>query len=145
MRSEWPVLLETMAVGALSGLDLNSAFMAAVKRVGGPLRDEADRAALRLAAGTPLSKSLDVLVKARIPGADRLAAMLVQCEVLGTPVAATLDSLALESSVLERQEMEARFNALPLKMSLVTVFFLLPPVLVVSIAPHVLLFLSSQW
>jgi Flp pilus assembly protein TadB len=145
IRSEWPVLLETMAVGALSGLDLNAAFMAAIRRTEGPLREETEKVALRLAGGSQLSRALNILVKQGIPGAERLAGALLQSEVLGTPVAALLDSLALETSVLERQDIEGRFNTLPLKMSLVTVIFLLPPILVVSIAPHVILFLNSQW
>lgn len=145
MKSEWPVLLDGMAVAALAGLDLCSAFVAASGRLQGVLREETDKVVLRVTGNLPLGRAIDTLCKAGIPGAERLRSVLLQCEVLGTPVAATLDALALETSIMERQEMEGRFNALPFKMSLVTVAFLLPPVLMVSIAPHVLMFLNSQW
>ena len=145
VTGEWPVLLETMAVGAMSGLDLNSAFAAAARRVSGPLADEVDKVALRLASGSRLSRALDLLVERGVPGAERLSASLFQCEVLGTPIAGVLDALASESASLQRQELEAKFNSLPLKMSIVTVVFLLPPLLIVSVVPHVLMFLNSQW
>ena len=145
MRSEWPALLEGMAVAALSGLDLNAAFLAAGRRTAGVLREEVDRACVRLAGGVQLSKALEVLSKDGVPGADRLRSLLLRCEVLGTPVAEVLQTLALEAATVERQEIEGRFNALPLRLSVITVVFLLPPVLVTSIAPHVLMFLNSRW
>lgn len=145
MRTQWPLLLESMSVAALSGLGLNTAFEVAAKRVGGCLRAEADNVVLRIGGGLPLSRALDVLVKERVPGAERLASVLLQCEVLGTPVAEVLESLALEAANLERQDMEAKFSTLPLKLSLITVVFLLPPVLIISIAPHVLIFLNTKW
>jgi tight adherence protein C len=145
MKSEWPALLEGMAVASLSGLDLSAAFLASARRVGGALRDEVDKAAVRLAGGTQLSRALLVMAKDGVPGADRLRSLLLRCEVLGTPVADVLESLAAEAITVERQEIEGRFNALPLRLSVVTVLFLLPPVLIVSIAPHVLLFLNSRW
>lgn len=145
IEAEWPLLLESMSVAALSGLGLNTAFELAAKRVAGPLRLEAEKVILRVNGGLPLSKALETLVRERVPGADRLASVLLQCEMLGTPVAGVLESLAQEASNLERQSMEAKFNSLPLKLSLITVVFLLPPVLVVSIAPHVLVFLNTKW
>lgn len=145
IRGEWPVLLEGMAVAALSGLDLNGAFLAAARRTAGALREEVDKASVRLAGGLQLSKALDVLSKDGVPGADRLRSLLLRCEVLGTPVADVLQTLALEAATVERQDIEGRFNALPLRLSVITVVFLLPPVLVTSIAPHVLMFLNSRW
>lgn len=145
MRSEWPLLLEGMSVAALSGLDLTSAFLSAAKRTGGALRSELDKASIRVAGGMQLSAALRILASDGVYGADRLRALLIQCEVLGTPVAEVLGALAEETSTTERQALEGRFNALPLKMSIITVMFLLPPVLIVSIAPHVLAFLNSNW
>jgi len=145
IKAEWPVLLEGMSAAALSGLDLISAFAAGVRRTSGPLREELGEALVRIAGGMSLSGALASLTKAAVPGADRLRSILMRCEVLGTPVAEVLESLALEASTTERLELEGRFNSLPLKLSIVTVIFLLPPVLIVSIAPHVLAFIGTKW
>ena len=137
--------VQTCALPILSGLDLSSAFVSATRRIGGALRHELDKASVRVAGGMQLSAALKALANDGVPGAERLRALLLQCEVLGTPVAEVLQALALEAATVERQEVEGRFNSLPLKMSIVTVLFLLPPVLIVSIAPHVLAFLNSRW
>jgi Flp pilus assembly protein TadB len=145
MRSEWPVFLESMSVAALSGMDITSAFLTASRRTSGPLLEELSAARGRVTGGMQLSKALTILAEDGVPGAERFRSLLLQCEVLGTPVSEVLQALALEAATVERQEAEGRFNALPLKMSIVTVLFLLPPVLIVSIAPHVLAFLNSRW
>lgn len=145
MRSEWPVFLESMSVGALSGMDMNSAFLSAARRTTGALFSELTAACGRVSGGMQLSKALAVMARDGVPGAERLRTLLLQCEVLGTPVSEVLQALALEAATVERQEAEGRFNALPLRMSIITVLFLLPPVLIVSIAPHVLAFLNSRW
>ncbi len=36
----------------------------------------------------------------------------------------------------EKQQFESRLNSLPVKLSVITVVFLLPPVLIVSIVPY---------
>ncbi len=145
MRAEWPALLESMAIGALSGLDLAAAFATAAGRVTGPLKQEAEKAVVRISGGVSVSRALAIMSQDGVPGAERLRTVLLQSEVLGTPAAETLRGLAMEASALERQEAEARFNALPLRLSVITVVFLLPPVLVVSIAPHMLVFINSRW
>ncbi|MGE5578775.1 MAG: type II secretion system F family protein [Bacillota bacterium] len=145
MRNEWPAFLESMSVAALAGMDITSAFLSAARRTSGALRSELATSCGRVAGGMQLSKALGVLAKEGVPGAERLRALLLQSEVLGTPVSEVLQALALEAATVERQEAEGRFNTLPLKMSIITVLFLLPPVLIVSIAPHMLAFLNSRW
>ncbi len=144
-RAEWPALLEGMAVAVMSGLDMRSAFVTAARRVTGALKPEIEKASARLEGGMQFGQALESLAKAGVPGAERLRSLLLQCDVLGTPVADTLQSLALEAVTVERQEAERRYNALPLKLSVITVGLLLPPVLIVSIAPNILVFLNSRW
>jgi pilus assembly protein TadC len=145
IRREWPFLIESMAVAALSGLDTASAFQAAARRTRGILRAETDKVVLRLMSGASLSRALSVMDDSWIPEVKRLRSVLAQSEILGTPVAGMLKSLSDEGYEAERQAMEERFNALPLQLSAITVFFLLPPVLAVSVLPHILAFLESSW
>lgn len=104
-----------------------------------------DKVSLRVAGGMSLSQALKAMEKDGISEARRLRSMLLQAEVLGTPVSTVLAALSQEADDEERHEMEQRFNALPVKLSVVTVLFLLPPVLIVAIVPHLLIFLKSRW
>lgn len=145
IKSQWPLMLDAMATASTSGLDLRTAFHVAARRTTGALRLEMDRVSLRAAGGQSLSQALTVMEKDGVAMARRLRSMLVQAEVLGTPVSTVLSALAQEAEDGERHELEQRFNALPLKLSVITVVFLLPPVLIVAIVPHLLIFLRSQW
>ena len=80
-----------------------------------------------------------------LPDVRRLRALLSQSEILGTPVADMLKRLSEEGYDEERRLMEERYNALPVKLSAITVFFLLPPVLAVSVMPHILAFIEAGW
>lgn len=145
IKAQWPLMLEGMATASASGLDLRTSFQAAAKRTTGALRQEMDKVSLRAAGGLSLSQALMAMEKDGIQDARRLRSMLVQAEVLGTPMSTVLTALAEEADDEARQESEHRFNALPIKLSLVTVAFLLPPVLIVAIVPHLLVFLRSRW
>ncbi len=92
-----------------------------------------------------MSRALSVMERNGILQAKRMASTLMQAEVLGTPVSIVLRSLSEEAQDALHQEEQERFNSLPVKLSVVTVIFLLPPVLIVSIVPHILTFLRSRW
>ncbi len=137
-------MLESMANASMAGVDLRNAFLVASRRTGGALREEVEKVNLRSSGGQPLSRALASIEKS-VPPARRLRSMLVQAEVLGSPVSAVLTALAEESDEESRQDLEQRFGSLPVKLSAVTVVLLLPPVLIVSIVPHLLTFLKSRW
>ena len=145
IKAQWPLMLDAMATASTSGLDLRTAFQVAARRTTGALRQEMDKVSLRAAGGQSLGQALTVMEKDGIAAARRLRSMLVQAEVLGTPVSTVLSALSQEADDGERHELEQRFNALPMKLSIVTVVFLWPPVLIVAIVPHLLIFLRSQW
>lgn len=145
MRREWPFLIESMAVAALSGMETAAAFQAAAKRAGATLREEVDKVTLRMMGGASLSRALTVVDEACLPDVKRLRNILARNEILGTPVAGMLKALSDEGYDAERQSMQERFNTLPLRLTAITVFFLLPPVLAVSVIPHVLTFLGASW
>ncbi|HHY44585.1 MAG TPA: type II secretion system F family protein [Firmicutes bacterium] len=145
LRREWPFLIESMAVAALSGMGPGDAFQAAAQRARGPMREETEKVVLRLAGGASLSRALSAMEGCGLPEVRRLRALVSQCEILGTPVADMLKQLSDEGYAEERRAMEERFNALPIKLSAITVFFLLPPVLAVSVMPHILAFIEAGW
>ncbi len=145
VRTQWPSMLEGMASVAQAGLDLRQSFQMASRRTTGSLRDQMEKVNRRLEGGQSLGKALSAMERGGVTQAKRLSSMLMQAEILGTPVSMVLKSLAEEAQDAIHQEDQERFNSLPVKLSVVTVVFLLPPVLIVSIMPHILSFLRSRW
>ncbi len=145
IRRDWPFLIESMAVATLSGMGPGDAFQAAAQRARGAMREETDKVVLRLMGGASLSRALSAMEGCGLPAVRRMRALLSQSEILGTPVADMLKRLSEEGYDQERRAMEERFNALPVKLSAITVFFLLPPVLAVSVMPHILAFIEAGW
>lgn len=142
---QWPNILHYMSVACLSGMDIRDSFSLASSKTKGHLKDELSKVMIRISGGASLKSAIKVIAIEDFPQFRRFANMLSQAEVLGTPIADVLNSLAQEAHILERQEFEARVNALPVKISVVTAFFLLPPVLVVSVVPRVLEFINIAW
>ncbi len=145
IMAQWPTLLEGMAVAVAAGMDILNAFKLCAGKAYGPLRESAEKVIVRLRSGMSLPVALAVMEKEGIDAARRLRATLAQAEVLGTPVSDVLGALSAEYYTLEKQRFESKLNSLPVKLSLITVIFLLPPVLIVSVMPHVLSFIRAGW
>jgi tight adherence protein C len=143
--AQWPTLLESMAVAVSAGMDLLHAFEICVARTHGPLRESLEKVVVRLHSGMSLPAALAAMEKDGIDEARRLRATLAQAESLGTPVASVLEALAAEYYTSEKQRFESKLNSLPVKLSVITVIFLLPPVLIISVMPHVLSFIGAGW
>lgn len=79
------------------------------------------------------------------PQLDSFAAALLQAETLGTPLIETLRGQARSIRRTRRQQLERRINLLPLGLTVITVLFLLPPILVVVLLPNIIGFLRSPW
>lgn len=143
--AQWPTLLESMAIAVSAGMDPLRAFEICAGKTYGPLRRALEKVIVRLHSGMSLPAALAVMEGEGIHVARRLRATLAQAEALGTPVASVLEALAVEYYTLEKQRLEGTINSLPVKLSVVTVMFLLPPVLIISVMPHVLMFIQSGW
>ncbi len=145
VMAQWPTLLEGMAVAVIAGMDIRNAFEICSAKTYGVLRQACAKVMLRLHGGLPLPAALIAMEREEIEPATRLRTTLAQAEVLGTPIAEVLSTLSDEYYALEKQQFESRLNSLPVKLSVITVVFLLPPVLIVSIVPHVIAFMGSGW
>ncbi|MBE3519150.1 MAG: type II secretion system F family protein [Firmicutes bacterium] len=144
IASEWPAFLEGVVVALTSGLELPDALDAASRMVRGPLRTEMERVLLDVRTGKPVHRCLgDLAARLGLPGVSRFHFVLSQAELLGTPLAETCTVLAEEAYNEIRQEMEYKLNALPVKLAIVTSVLLLPPVVLITIAPGVLAFLGA--
>ena len=142
---QWPTLLESMAVATAAGLNVMQAFEVCANRLSGPLKQSAEKVVLRLRSGISLPAALGIMEKDGVDVAKGLKTTLAQAEALGTPVSDVLETLSKEYYVFEKQSFESQLNSLPVKLSVITVVFLLPPVLIVSVMPHVLSFVRASW
>lgn len=145
IMAQWPTLLEGMAVAVSAGMDILHAFEICASKTRGHLRAASEKVVLRLHSGMSLPMALDAMEKDGIEPAKRLRATLAQAEVLGTPISEVLEALSSEYYTLEKQRFESKLNALPIRLSIITVIFLLPPVLIVSVMPHVFVFINTGW
>lgn len=144
VAGEWPAFLEGVVVALTSGLELPDALEAASRVVRGPLRTEMERVLLDVRTGKPVHRCLgDLSARLGLPGVSRFHFVMSQAELLGTPLAETCTVLAEEAYNEIRQEMEYKLNALPVKLAIVTSVLLLPPVVLITIAPGVLAFLGG--
>ena len=143
--AQWPTLLESVAIAVIAGMDLHEAFEVCAMKTHGRLRLEFDKVLIRIRSGQPLPAALAAMEKEGIEPARRLRTTLAQAETLGTPIGEVLSALSDEYRDLEKQQFESRLNSLPVKLSIITVVFLLPPVLILSIMPHVIIFIGSGW
>lgn len=144
VAGEWAAFLEGVVVALTSGLELPDALDAASRMVRGPLRTEMERVLLDIRIGKPVHRCLgDLSARLGLPGVSRFHFVLSQAELLGTPLAETCTVLAEEAYNEIRQEMEYKLNALPVKLAIVTSVLLLPPVVLITIAPGVLAFLGG--
>ncbi len=143
IMEQWPTLLESMSVAVKAGLNIVDAFEVCTGKTYGPLRVSAEKVIVRLRSGMSMSAALSVMEKEGIQAAKRLKTTLSQAESLGTPISDVLEALSAEYYTLERQRFESKLNSLPIKLSLITVVFLLPPVLIISVMPHVLSFIQK--
>lgn len=144
VAGEWPAFLEGVVVALTSGLELPDALDVASRMVRGPLRLEMERVLLDIKTGRPVHRCLgDLSARLGLPGVSRFHFVLSQAELLGTPLAETCTVLAEEAYNEMRQEMEYKLNALPVKLAIVASGLLLPPVVLITIAPGVLAFLGG--
>lgn len=144
VAAEWPRFLEGIVIALTSGMQLQEAIGAACRGLAGPLRWEMDRVVLELGAGKPAHRCLgDLSRKLGLQSISRFHFLLTQAEILGTPLAETCTVLAEEAYREMRQEMEYKLNALPVKLAVASSLLLLPPVVLITIAPGVLAFLRG--
>lgn len=146
VERELPQVAELMTLGAESGLELVDAVRLAAGLCSGPVGRALRETLAEVSAGREMAGALRETVR-RLggPAAAGFIGALVQGIELGTPVARVLRIQADTFRVRRRQAVEARIAGLPLKLTMATIFFFVPALLVLSVLPNLLAFLGSQW
>lgn len=136
IRRALPDTLDQLTIGVEAGL----AFEAALSRVGrtgsGPLADEIVRTLQDVQAGMGRADALRRLTdRTDVPDLRHFVTAVLQAESYGVPMAKVLRVQAGEQRLKRRQEAEEKAMKLPVKVLFPTVFFILPALFIVLLAP----------
>lgn len=143
---DFPAVLDLLAVATASGLALGQALELVCSRHAGSFATELRWALDQTAAGVRLPVALKRLSdRTGLKAVRGFASALEQALTFGSPVAQVLRLQAGAARVQRRRAIEAHIAGLPLKLSLCTVFFFLPAIMVFVILPNLLAFIHGQW
>lgn len=142
VRQGLPGWLEDIALAARGGLSLRQSIEVANDVGEGPLVDDARDAFARVRSGQPLRQPLLELAQL-YPEPEVTVALrtLVEAEIRGLPLAQTLDEHVRLMRALSARRWQRQADGLPFWLTVITMGFLLPPVLVVVLLPNVIQFL----
>lgn len=142
----FPSLVDLMAVCVDGGLSLGQSIEVIATRVRGPLGEEWQRLCQEVVIGVRPAHALRAMAqRVRLPAISGFASALVQGENLGTPIAQILKEQASTVRAQLKQAEEARASSVPIVLTVCTVVFFLPALLVILLLPNVLAFLGATW
>lgn len=146
VAAEVPFLLDLLVICADGGLNLHQGLVTASDLVAGPLGEGLFRLRRDLDMGRPLPGALDALARALDTEEVRSVVRIVKIgQALGTPVGESLRNASRYLRHRLRLATEQRLAAMPLKLTLCTLAFFMPPIFVLLLLPNVLNFAGSRW
>lgn len=143
---EVPFLLDLLVLGADGGLNLHQSLEAASDLVDGPLREALADLRRQTRTGLPLARALEGLAERwNVEEIRTFVRVLRIGQALGTPVGEALRQASAFLRERQRLETQRRLAAVPLQITLCTLFFFLPPVFVILLVPNLLNFMGGAW
>ncbi len=135
---------EVMALSIESGKDIKGALDVTVKNVSGELSDEFAKTLEEVRLGKSLQEALKGM-KTRIPSdaINNVILNITQSSIFGSDI---VDSLYSQLDYLREkrlQEVKANINRLPIKLSIVSVLFFIPILLLIILSPVVINMISK--
>lgn len=143
---EVPFLLDLLVICADGGMNLHQSLATAADLVGGPLGEGLSHLRRDLDWGAPLPAALEALARRLDTEEVRALVRILKIgQALGTPVADSLRQASRHLRDRLRLSVEQRLAGAPLKLSLCTLAFFMPPVFVLLLLPNVLNFAGTRW
>ena len=143
-----PDALDLLVVCVEAGLGLNQALQRVSQEIGmlSPvLAHELNTVNLEIRAGSPRLEAIKALgERTGLDDLKSLAAMLVQTERFGTPVADALRAHASGLRVSRRQRAEEAAAKTTIKLLFPLVLFIFPPLYIVILGPAILMMLRTM-
>lgn len=137
--SQVPQLLDALAAACSAGLSVPTALRRSAGAVDGPLAEELEGVADRVAMGARWREELGELAE-RSGSHDlrRAIKTLSRAETLGSPLAQTVADLAEEVRAVRGARLAERARRAPVKMLFPLVFLVLPAFLLLTVVPVLL-------
>lgn len=146
VAAEVPFLLDLLVICADGGMNLHQGLSTASDLVAGPLGEALSRLRRDLDLGQPLPRALETLARALDTEEVRVVARILKIgQALGTPVAESLRHASRYLRHRLRLATEQRLAGVPLKLTLCTLAFFMPPIFVLLLLPNLLNFAGSRW
>jgi tight adherence protein C len=134
-----PYALDLMVACLEGGLSLEAALTKVTEQSDGILSDQIRRTLQEMSLGRPGNEALrDLGERTGAGDLKRLTENIIQAERMGIGVAQALRSLAEDSRIRRRQRAEENARKAPAKMMPVLIFFILPAMMGVIMAPAVI-------
>ncbi len=131
-----PNALDLMTTCVEAGLSLDFALQRVAERYKGPLSDEILRALREIGLGmTRREALLGMTERVALPDLSTFINSIVQAETLGTSVGHVLRAQSADMRRRRRQRAEQIARQAPVKMVFPTVFFLMPCLFIITLAP----------
>ena len=134
-----PYALDLMVACLEGGLSLEASLTKVAEQGEGVLSDQIRRTLQEMSLGRPGNEALrDLGERAGSSDLKRLTENIIQAERMGIGLAQALRSLAEDSRIRRRQRAEENARKAPAKMTPVLIFFILPAMMAVIMAPAVI-------
>ncbi|NPA72501.1 MAG: hypothetical protein GXO35_06700 [Gammaproteobacteria bacterium] len=144
-QRDLPGFLELLALTVEAGLGFEPALRRVSATYPGPLGDELRRVIQLMSLGVPRSEALRQLAKrSPTPEVANFVEAVNLSEQLGTSLARTLQVQVKLLRTRRRQRAEALAQTAPLRIIPALVFFFLPALLLIYLAPPILLFFAQR-
>jgi len=141
-----PTFIDVVALCVRGGLPLETALREAAQAHITPAGKYFDRLLKDAEAGTDIPEVLRAGGnRAQTVELRSICRTLSSALLLGVPTAEALRELSSYASRRRRQNAEERIRSLPVRLTLVAMLLLLPPVVVLAVLPTVAAFLQSPW
>ena len=136
---------EILTLTLESGRNLENSIEIAATNVHSELSDEFKRALVEVKLGKSLMEALEDM-KARIPSEtiNNIVLNITQTEVFGNNILQTMYNQIEFLREKEILEIKGQINKIPNKISIISVLFILPLILLIILGPYLIKFLSGQ-
>jgi len=135
---------EILTLTLESGRNLENSIEIAVLNVHSELSDEFKKALIEVKLGKSLMEALEDM-KARIPSEtiNNIILNITQTEVFGNNILQTMYNQIEFLREKEILEIKGQINKIPNKISIISVLFILPLILLIILGPYLIQFLSN--